>query len=212
MAPVRYGEAASWPSDAEDAGQVNGRTDWHSKQTQIFSTIGAGVRPRYSCPPTIRYVFATHGQLSDRMPTAILARVGRSVAVPQTPLILCVDDDASIRDAMAGLLKAFGFDTEVFPSAEDVLKSGRLDHTSCLITDIKLPGISGLQLQDHLVASGHRIPTIVITAFPEERVRARALRAGAVCFLSKPVTKEELLICIRSALTSRTHRLLSDPH
>jgi FixJ family two-component response regulator len=125
------------------------------------------------------------------------------LAVPQEPLIACVDDDVSAREALEGFLKAFGFAPEIFSSAEEFLQSERLDETSCLITDIHLGGMSGLQLQSRLAASGSRIPVIVITAFPDDRVRRRALTAGAVCFLNKPFDKEDLLTGIRSALDRR---------
>jgi FixJ family two-component response regulator len=88
----------------------------------------------------------------------------------------------------------------VFSSAEEFLQSNLLGDTSCLITDVKLGGMSGLELQNRLTASGYRIPVIVITAFSDDRTRAQALGAGAVCFLSKPITKEELLTCIGLAL------------
>jgi FixJ family two-component response regulator len=134
--------------------------------------------------------------------------------VPQKPLIACVDDDVSAREALEGLLKAFGFNPELFASAEEFLQSGRLESTSCLITDVHLRGMSGLRLQSRLAASGSRIPVIVITAFPKERVRERALSAGAVCFLDKPFNTEDLLTCIRSALDRRcgddTHIQASD--
>ncbi len=123
--------------------------------------------------------------------------------MPKKPLIACVDDDVSAREALEGFLKAFGFAPEIFSSAEEFLKSARLDETSCLITDIHLGGMSGLQLQSRLAASGSRIPVIVITAFPDDRVRARALSAGAVCFLNKPFDKEDLLTGIRFALNRR---------
>jgi FixJ family two-component response regulator len=125
------------------------------------------------------------------------------LAVPKKPLIACVDDDVSAREALEGFLKAFGFAPEIFSSAEEFLKSERLDETSCLITDIHLGGMSGVQLQSRLAASGSGIPVIVITAFPDDRVRARALSAGAVCFLNKPFDKEDLLTGIRSALNRR---------
>jgi FixJ family two-component response regulator len=123
--------------------------------------------------------------------------------VPQKPLIACVEDDVSAREALAGFLKAFGFAPGVFSSAEEFLQFDRLGETSCLITDIHLDGMSGLQLQSRLAASGSRIPVIVITAFPDDRVRARALSAGAVCFLNKPFNRGDLLTCIRSALDRR---------
>ena len=116
----------------------------------------------------------------------------------QTPLIAIVEDDASVCEALQGLLEAFGFAAEVFSSAEEFLRSERLNDTACLITDVRLPGMSGLQLQDHLSVSGSCIPIIVITAFPGDD--RRALAAGAICFLRKPVIKEDLLTCIRLAL------------
>ena len=120
--------------------------------------------------------------------------------MPQDPLIACIDDDKSVRDAIEGFLRAFGFTVQVFSSAEDFLQSGLVMQTSCLIADVKLPGLSGLQLQDRLTASGQRVPTIFITAFSDEHRRAQALGAGAICFLEKPITKDELLGCIRLAL------------
>jgi FixJ family two-component response regulator len=121
--------------------------------------------------------------------------------VSQTPQIAIVEDDASVREALQGLLEAFGFAAEVFSSAEEFLRSERLNDTACLITDVRLPGMSGLQLQDHLSVSGSCIPIIVITAFPGDD--RRALAAGAICFLRKPVIKEDLLTCIRLALDRR---------
>jgi FixJ family two-component response regulator len=123
--------------------------------------------------------------------------------VSQTPLLACIDDDLSICEAIKGLLMASGFTTETFLSAEEFLQFPRLENTSCLITDVQLGGMSGLQLQDRLADSGHGIPIIFITAFPDERIRERALSAGAVCFLTKPVTKDGLLTCIRAALHRR---------
>ena len=117
----------------------------------------------------------------------------------QTPLIACIDDDLSVCKAIKGLLVASGFTAEAFLSAEEFLQFGRLEETSCLITDVQLGGMSGLQLQDRLTESGYGIPIILITAFPDERIRERALSAGAVCFLSKPVTKEGFLTCIHAA-------------
>jgi FixJ family two-component response regulator len=124
----------------------------------------------------------------------------KMAALPGDRLIVCVEDDEPVREAIKGLLVALGFTAEVFPSAEEFLLSGRLGDTSCLITDVKLGGMSGLELQNRLTASGYRIPVIVITAFSDDRTRAQALSAGAVCFLSKPITKEELLTCIGLAL------------
>jgi FixJ family two-component response regulator len=129
----------------------------------------------------------------------------RKAYVSQTPLIMCVEDDASVREAIKGLLVSLGFAAEVFSSAEEFIQSSRLGETSCLITDVKLGGMSGIELQNRLAALGHCIPTIVITAFPDERIRAQALSAGAVCFLYKPINKDELVNCIDSALNRRSN-------
>jgi FixJ family two-component response regulator len=147
--------------------------------------------------------------LRDCVTQAIFGATARMLAVPKKPLIACVEDDESARDALEGFLKAFGFALEIFSSAEEFLKSERLDEASCLITDLHLGGMSGLQLQSRLAASGSHIPVIVITAFPDDRVREQALSAGAVCFLSKPFDKDDLLTGIRTAL-NRRHG--DDPH
>jgi FixJ family two-component response regulator len=120
--------------------------------------------------------------------------------VVQKPLIVCIDDDFEVCETMMGLLRAFDFDAEAFLSAEEFLQSGRLDEISCLITDVQLGGMSGVQLQRHLADVGYRIPVVVITAFPDDRVSAQAMKAGAINVLSKPVTKDALLRAIRSAL------------
>ena len=122
----------------------------------------------------------------------------------QTPLIMCVEDDAPVREAIKGLLVSLGFAAEVFSSAEEFIQSSRLSETSCLITDVQLKGMSGIELQNRLAALGRSIPTIVITAFPDERIRAQALSAGAVCFLCKPIDMDELVDCIDSALNRRS--------
>ncbi len=118
----------------------------------------------------------------------------------KTPLIAIVDYDESVGEAIPGLLKALGFASGLFLSAEAFLQFVPLADVGCLITDIQLPGMSGLQLQSHLTASGSQIPIIAVTAFPDDG--RRALHAGAVCFLIKPVAKDDLLACIRLALGS----------
>jgi FixJ family two-component response regulator len=122
--------------------------------------------------------------------------------VPQTPPIAIVDDDASVREAIQALLKASGFCAEAFLSAEDFLRSDRLSDATCLILDVQLRGMSGMQLQEHLSALGSSIPIIIVTAFPGNR--QRALAAGALGFLDKPFHKEELLRYVRSALDLRS--------
>jgi FixJ family two-component response regulator len=119
-----------------------------------------------------------------------------------TKLVAIVDDDDSMRSALQGLLKAVGLSSQTFASAEEFLKSGQQHQTACLITDIRMPGISGLQLQTRLNAEHCRIPTIFITAHGDAQMRMRALRAGAVEFLSKPFDDEALLETVRAALES----------
>jgi FixJ family two-component response regulator len=122
--------------------------------------------------------------------------------VPTEGLIAIVDDDSSVREGVTDLLNSMGFVTENFESAEDFLASSLLGSTSCLITDGQMSGMTGFELHDHLVASGKRVPTILITAFPEEADRARALREGMVCYLPKPFNDNDLLGCLRSAIAS----------
>ena len=118
------------------------------------------------------------------------------------PLISIVDDDESVREAAKGLMKALGYAAETFPSAEDFLQSQQVPRTACLIADVNMPGMSGLDLHRHLSTSGKRIPTILITAYPDNGVRDRALNAGVICYLSKPFDEGDLLSCIHSALPS----------
>jgi FixJ family two-component response regulator len=120
--------------------------------------------------------------------------------MPNKSLIAIVDDDASVREAMMSLMRALGFLVEAFPCAEDFLKSDGLQRTSCLIADVRMPGMSGLELYRRLVSSGKSIPTVLITAHSDDEIRARALKAGIICYLTKPFREEDLLACIRSAL------------
>lgn len=121
-------------------------------------------------------------------------------AAPKKIMITIVDDDPSVRAGTTDLLNAIGFVTETFRHAGEFLQADRLQGTSCLIADVHLPGMSGLDLYDHLVGSGNFVPTILITAFPDEGDRLRALRAGVYCYLAKPFNERELLACIQSAL------------
>jgi FixJ family two-component response regulator len=114
--------------------------------------------------------------------------------------ISIIDDDESVRLATAGLARSLGFIAFTFASAEDFLGSSSLKDTSCLICDIQMPGMTGIELQDHLIAHGYQIPTIMITAFPEERVRKRALETGAVGFFAKPFDSHAMIRCIDSVI------------
>lgn len=120
--------------------------------------------------------------------------------MPKPQVIACVDDDPSVREALEGLLRSVRYAAETYASAEDFLRFARPGEVSCLITDMKLGGMSGLQLQTQLAAGGFVIPTIVITAFDDEQMRQRSLAAGALGVLRKPIHDAELLTLIRSAL------------
>jgi len=115
-------------------------------------------------------------------------------------LIAIVDDDESVREALQSLLKSMGFRAEGFPSAEEFLQSAQISATTCLILDVRMPGMSGLELQRQLAADQRRIPIIFITAHGDDDTRARALQAGAVDFLAKPFSEEALLTAVHSAL------------
>jgi len=114
--------------------------------------------------------------------------------------ISVVDDDESTRKSTTLLIESFGFHAAGFESAESLLKSGQLGETLCLIIDVRMPGMNGLQLQSHLAAEGYKIPIIFITAYDDRESRRRAMQAGAVAFLAKPFTAELLLQTLRSAL------------
>lgn len=118
----------------------------------------------------------------------------------RTPVVSIVDDDESIRIAMSSLVRSLGYDAMTFASAEAFLAFPRLHETSCLILDVQMPGMNGLDLQDELRASNSRIPIIFITAFPEESLRRRAEAAGALGFFGKPVDGQIIIACLGKAL------------
>ena len=116
-------------------------------------------------------------------------------------LIAIVDDDEPVRDATKRLVRSLGYNNvSTFGSADDFLKSEQVHDTSCLITGVQMTGLSGLDLQDRLIARGHRIPIIFMTGCPDDNVRARAMKAGAVCFLNKPFDEDHFVGCIERAL------------
>ena len=115
-------------------------------------------------------------------------------------MISVVDDDASVREATKGLIRSLGYAAATFASAEEYLDSDHVADTACLITDVKMSGMSGVELQDRLIAAGYRTPIIFMTAFPEERTRVRALNAGALAFLSKPFDDDHLVECLNRAM------------
>ena len=122
------------------------------------------------------------------------------------PLISVVDDDDSVRESLRGLIRSVGFTVTVFASAEEFLSSDSLLNTDCLILDVRMPGMNGLDLQRHLAASDYQIPVVFITAHGDEEARRRALADGAVDYLLKPFSEEALLNAIDAALSKKDGR------
>jgi FixJ family two-component response regulator len=125
--------------------------------------------------------------------------------VPHTPVIAIVDDDESFRHATTSLIRSLGYSAAAFPSADTFVNSNAVENTDCLITDVQMPGMSGIELQNYLIAQGHHVPVIFITAFAEVEARRRALRAGAIGFLGKPFGDENLISCLNKALAARAY-------
>lgn len=121
--------------------------------------------------------------------------------MPGETVISIVDDDEAAREGVTDLIGSLGFSARSFTSGEDFLNSDQLHSTSCLIADMQMPGMTGLELHDRLVASGFAIPTLVITAYPDEGTQERAIKAGVICYLIKPFDVGDFLDCVRSALT-----------
>ena len=122
-------------------------------------------------------------------------------------MISIVDDDEAIREATESLVRSLGYPAATFASAEEFLRSDSVGNTSCLITDVEMPGLSGMGLQRRLAARGIDMPTIFITAFPEEEARARVMTAGAVGYLGKPFSEASLLECLDTALAGSDDRV-----
>jgi FixJ family two-component response regulator len=118
----------------------------------------------------------------------------------KAPIVGIIDDDESVREATKGLIRSLGYNAAAFASAEEYLRSDCVSNSACLITDLNMPGMSGADLQDHLIAEGRHVPIIFITAYSDERVRVRVLDAGAFGFLRKPFDDEHLIECVNKAL------------
>jgi FixJ family two-component response regulator len=122
--------------------------------------------------------------------------------MPKSFLVSVVEDDRFFRDSMKRLMKSLGYSAEAFPSAADFLASPRLVETSCLITDVNMPAMTGIELHRHLIETGHAIPTIMVTAYPDDDARSRCLKEGVVCYLRKPIDEQQLKRCLRTAFRS----------
>jgi FixJ family two-component response regulator len=124
--------------------------------------------------------------------------------MPKASLVSVVEDDQFFRQSLRRLMRSLGYSysVEAFPSAADFLASPRLVETACLIADVHMPAMTGLELYRHLIDAGYAIPTILVTAYPDDDVRARALNDGVVCYLRKPVDEKHLMRSLRTALHS----------
>jgi FixJ family two-component response regulator len=122
--------------------------------------------------------------------------------MPKASLVSVVEDDQFFRESMRRLMRSLGFSVETFPSATDFLASPRLLETACLIADVHMPAITGLELHRRLIDAGYTIPTILVTAYPDDDVRGRALKDGVICYLRKPVDERHLMRCLHAALNS----------
>jgi FixJ family two-component response regulator len=122
----------------------------------------------------------------------------------KVPVIVIVDDDDSFRRATMSFIRSLGYVVLQFASAEAFLKSNRLHDADCLISDVQMPGMNGVELQGELIDQGHRLPIIFVTAFPGMKARARALAAGAIGFLAKPFSDEMMIACLNEALGAKS--------
>jgi FixJ family two-component response regulator len=130
----------------------------------------------------------------------------RSAALSKLPLVAIIDDDASVRVTTDSLVRSLGYRTRTFASAEEFMRANRPDDLSCVIADVQMPGMSGVELQARLRSQESRVPFIFFTAFPDEKIRAQALAAGAICYLTKPFDEESLVVSFQSALKARDGR------
>ena len=129
----------------------------------------------------------------------VAANQAQEAVLPEQSSISIVDDDQSFRESMRRLLKSLGYAAAAFPSAAAFLASPKLATTCCLVADVHMPAITGVELYEHLVEAGRAIPTILVTAYPDANVRKRMLSMGVECYLSKPLEEAEFIGCLRSA-------------
>ena len=127
-------------------------------------------------------------------------RLGKIDRLSKLPLVAIIDDDASVRATTDSLVRSHGYRTCTFASAEEFVAAGRLDDLSCVIADVQMPGMSGVEMQARLRSQGSGVPFIFFTAFPDEKIRAQALAAGAICYLTKPFEGETLVQGLQAAL------------
>jgi len=134
------------------------------------------------------------GMAASQEPEAVL---------PQQSQISVIDDDPSFRDSMRRLLKSMNYAVAVFPSAAEFLASPKFVATACLIADVHMPSMTGIELYEHLLQSGHAIPTILITAYPDDAAQECMLKLGVYCYLRKPLVEADLINCLQAAVARR---------
>ena len=135
-----------------------------------------------------------------RTSSVLLSHEIQEAHLPAKTLISIIDDDEDFREALQGLVTSMGFTVQAFSSALDFLERNNIRDTSCLIADVHMPRMSGVELHRHLIESGYLIPTILITAYPDESVRVRVVADGVIGYLTKPCDADELLRCVSTAL------------
>jgi CheY-like chemotaxis protein len=205
---------------SDDSSNAEGRQNHVSPDARAFSVgsprawfyVNARVRtspsvaPHHrsdSQTPALELFNAAASSLLDR-PRQVRPKLQNlETKLEQTPLISIVDDDEAVREATKSLIRSLGYNAETFGSAEEFLAWTQIEDTDCLITDVQMPGLSGMDLQDRLISAGHEMPTIFVTAFPDAKLERRALRGGAIAYLRKPIEESHLLEHIDTALRRR---------
>lgn len=224
MAPVRdnsNGDKSKRTLERSDeSSDAEGRPNHVSPDASAFSIgsprpwfhVSARLSPSHNTFPNHRSDSEAPAlELSDAATFSLLDRQrwagprleNPEITLEQTPLISIVDDDEAVREATKSLIRSLGYNAETFGSAEEFLAWTQLDDTDCLITDVQMPGLSGMDLQDRLISAGHEMPTIFVTAFPDAKLERRALRGGAIAYLRKPIEESHLLEHIDTALRRR---------
>ena len=150
---------------------------------------------------SLRTLWNSHVDATTLLGAARMAvRANSRMPMPKISLVSVVEDDQYFRESMRRLMRSLGYPVEVFSSAADFLASPRRVETSCLICDVQMPAMSGIELHRGLIDTGRAIPTILVTAYPNDIDRTRALNAGVICYLGKPIDETHLIRCLREAL------------
>jgi CheY-like chemotaxis protein len=184
------------PTDSEPARASNGPFDYRSPFLR-------DIRSYYFrlCIRALRFLYI--GQVADIVRAPFFSTVG-ILRVDTSQIVTIVDDDEAVRLATASLIRALGWKVRTFGSAEEFLQSGHVDDTSCVISDVRMPGISGVAMQVHLLGLGIALPTIFVTAFPNPALQAEVMANGALVLLEKPVAAKDIVHWLGLALARRS--------